>query len=167
MGVKLSDSIPGLVKHFREFSFVFSAPLPAWRNLFSASGIFCSWRYQPGCTLNFWLFLNSENNPALLYVGKGTEYRPFSDLRSVPEAGTLMRSCSLALWFLQVCVLAPWFAIFALQRRWSGDFVSRTQITFTVCLELTAAVGSSKYCAFPLQVKILLDLKRSSVLCIP
>jgi len=36
------------VKHCLDFSFVFSAPLPAWRNLFSASGIFCYERYQPG-----------------------------------------------------------------------------------------------------------------------
>jgi hypothetical protein len=35
------------VKHCQNFSFVFSAPLPAWRNLFSASGIFCGGRYQP------------------------------------------------------------------------------------------------------------------------
>jgi hypothetical protein len=37
----------GTVKHCLEFSFVFSAPLPAGRNLFSASGIFCGGRYQP------------------------------------------------------------------------------------------------------------------------
>jgi hypothetical protein len=33
---------------------VFSASLPASRNLFWASGIFCSGRYQPGCTRIFW-----------------------------------------------------------------------------------------------------------------
>jgi hypothetical protein len=43
-----------MVKHCLDFSFVFSAPLPAWENLFSASGIFCGGRYQPGCTGIFW-----------------------------------------------------------------------------------------------------------------
>jgi hypothetical protein len=38
------------VKHCLVFSFVFSAPSLAWRNLFSASGIFCGGRYQPGST---------------------------------------------------------------------------------------------------------------------
>jgi hypothetical protein len=42
------------VKHCLDFSFVFSAPLPAWRNLFSASGIICGGRYQPGCTGILW-----------------------------------------------------------------------------------------------------------------
>ncbi len=43
------------VKHCLDFSFVFSAPLPARRNLFSASGIFYGRRYQPGYnTRNFW-----------------------------------------------------------------------------------------------------------------
>jgi hypothetical protein len=32
------------------------------------------------------LFLKSEKIPSLLYLGKGPEYRPFRDLRSVPEA---------------------------------------------------------------------------------
>ncbi len=34
------------------------------------------------------LFLKSEKIPALLYIGKGHEYRPFHDLRSVPKGGT-------------------------------------------------------------------------------
>ncbi len=42
------------VKQCLDFSFVFSAPLPAWRNLFSESGIFCGGRYQPGSTGIFW-----------------------------------------------------------------------------------------------------------------
>ncbi len=42
------------IKHYLDFSFVFSAPLPAWKNLFSAIGIFCGGRYQPGCTGIFW-----------------------------------------------------------------------------------------------------------------
>jgi hypothetical protein len=63
------------------FSFVFSAPLPAWRNLFSAKGILCSGRYQPGCTGIFWPAERTsqpEKIPALLNVWKGPEYRPFS-----------------------------------------------------------------------------------------
>jgi hypothetical protein len=43
--VKLST-----VKDCLDFSFVFSAPLPAGRTLFAASGILCGGRYQPGCT---------------------------------------------------------------------------------------------------------------------
>jgi hypothetical protein len=42
--------VPTHVKHSLDFSFVFSAPLPARRNLFSASGIFCGGGYQPGYT---------------------------------------------------------------------------------------------------------------------
>jgi hypothetical protein len=42
------------VKHCLDFFFVFSNPLPAWRNLFPASGIFCGGRYQPGSTGMFW-----------------------------------------------------------------------------------------------------------------
>jgi len=41
-------------KHCLGFSFEFSAPLPAWRDLFSASRNFCGERYQPGCTEIFW-----------------------------------------------------------------------------------------------------------------
>jgi hypothetical protein len=97
------------VKHCLDFSLVFSAPLPVWRNLFSASGIFCSRRYLPGCTGIFWLvkgtsqaalgssdqqkvpaslslFLNSEKIPALLYVRKGPKYRPFGDFQPDPSA---------------------------------------------------------------------------------
>jgi hypothetical protein len=36
------------------FPFYFQLPLPAWRNLFSASWIFCGGRYQPGCIGIFW-----------------------------------------------------------------------------------------------------------------
>jgi hypothetical protein len=32
------------------------------------------------------LFLKSEKIPALLCIGRGPTYRPFCDLRSVPEA---------------------------------------------------------------------------------
>jgi hypothetical protein len=44
-----------------------------------------SWRYQLPTSLRS-LFLKSERIPALLYVGKGPEYKPFFDLRPVPEA---------------------------------------------------------------------------------
>jgi hypothetical protein len=75
------------VKHCLDFSFVFSA---ASRNLFSASGIFCRRRCQPGFTVfqqkvlaSLSLFLKSEKFPALLYVGKGPKYNPFRDFRPV------------------------------------------------------------------------------------
>ncbi len=42
------------VKHYLDFSFVFSAPFPAWKDLFSASRIFCDGRYQPVRTGMFW-----------------------------------------------------------------------------------------------------------------
>ncbi len=75
-----------------DFSFVFSAPLLAWRMLFSVSGIFCGGRYQPGCMgssnqrkvlASLSLFLKSEKIRALLYLGKGPEYRPFCNFRPV------------------------------------------------------------------------------------
>jgi hypothetical protein len=57
---KLNTVVPNLIVGYELnirkavqgfFSFVFSAPLPAWRkNLFSASGIFYGGRYQPSCT---------------------------------------------------------------------------------------------------------------------
>jgi hypothetical protein len=65
-----------------DFCFVFSAPLFVQRNLFSARGIFCSGRYQPGCIGIFWLvegtsqpviILKCEKIPALLYLEKGPE----------------------------------------------------------------------------------------------
>jgi hypothetical protein len=70
-----------------DFSFVFSAPLPAWRYLFSVKRIFCregtgqaklgssDQRKVPDRVS---LFLKSEKIPALLYLGNGSEYRPFS-----------------------------------------------------------------------------------------
>jgi len=81
------------IKHCLDFSFVFSAPLRAWRNLFSASVFFCCGSFQPGCTGIFWPAEGTSQPlpiskkwkiPALLYVGKGFEYRPFHDFRPVP-----------------------------------------------------------------------------------
>ncbi len=78
------------VKHCLDFSFVFSAPLPASRNLFSASGIFCGGTYQPGSSgiqgkvlASLSLFLKREKFPRLLYVGKGPKYNPIRDFRPV------------------------------------------------------------------------------------
>jgi hypothetical protein len=75
---------------------IFSAPLYVWRNLYSASGILCSGRYPPGSTGIFWpaegtsqpvtISKKWKKIPALLYVGKGPEYRPFRDFRPVPLA---------------------------------------------------------------------------------
>jgi hypothetical protein len=67
------------LKHCLDFSFVFSAPLPVWRNLFSATGIFWGGRYQPvlgssdqrTVLANLLLFLKSKKISALLYLGKG------------------------------------------------------------------------------------------------
>jgi hypothetical protein len=42
---------------------------------------------------NLSLFLKSEKIPTLLYIRKGSEYRPFHDLRAVLEAeGTGLKS---------------------------------------------------------------------------
>jgi hypothetical protein len=50
------------------------------------------------------LFLKREKIPALLYIGKGSEYRPFPDFRPVPSAyrsqphiSNLGRACTPAL----------------------------------------------------------------------
>ncbi len=76
------------VEHCLDFSFVFSAPLHAWRNLFSASETFCGGRYWPGRTGIFWRAEGTSQPvtiskkwkiPALLYVGNGPEYSPFRD----------------------------------------------------------------------------------------
>jgi hypothetical protein len=75
------------VKHCLDFSFVFSAPLPAWRNLFSASGSFCGGRYQPGFTGIFCAVEGTSQsvtickkwkNPSSALRRKGPQYRPFS-----------------------------------------------------------------------------------------
>jgi hypothetical protein len=69
--------------------------LPAWRYLFSASGIFYGGRYQPGSTGIFSPVEGTSQpvtiskkwkNSALLYIGKGPEYRPFHDFWPVPLA---------------------------------------------------------------------------------
>ncbi len=50
LGTCKKDPLSAYVKHSLDFSFVVSAPLPACWNLFSARGIFCGGRYQPGYT---------------------------------------------------------------------------------------------------------------------
>ncbi len=91
----LPGHYPTYAEHCLDFSFVFSSPLLAWRNLFSASGIFCGegtsqavlgssdQRKVPAIPS---LFPKSEKIRALLYLGKGPEYRLFHDLRPVPSA---------------------------------------------------------------------------------
>ncbi len=71
------------VKHCLDFSFVFSAPLPAWISVFSKWDLL-RWRYQPGCT---GIFRPAEGTrKTLLYLGKGPEYRPFCDFQLAPLA---------------------------------------------------------------------------------
>jgi len=69
---------PKVRKAQPELSSVFSAPLPAWRNLFSATGIFCSGRYQPGYTRIFWL---AEGTSQLVTISKKWK-NPSSALRT-------------------------------------------------------------------------------------
>ncbi len=81
------------IKHYFDFFFVFSTPLPTWRNLFSTNGIFCSGRYKLGYTgtsdqwnilTSLSLFLKSGKIPTLVYIGKGLKYKPFHDFRPIP-----------------------------------------------------------------------------------
>jgi hypothetical protein len=74
-----SKALPGFL--LRIFSSLACLKKPVF-----SKRIFCSGSYQPGCTGIFWpaegttglsLFLKSEKFPALLYAGKGPEYRPF------------------------------------------------------------------------------------------
>jgi hypothetical protein len=81
------------VKHCLDFSFVFSAPLPE-ETCFQQAGssavkgtskavLGSSDQRKVPASLS--LFLKSEKIPALLYIGNGPEYRPFSDFRPVPQ----------------------------------------------------------------------------------
>jgi hypothetical protein len=82
------------VKHSLGFSFVFSAPLPAWRKPIFSKWDLLQWKVQSKAVLGSsdqWkvpvslsLFLISEKIPALLYVEKGHVYRPFRDFWPVP-----------------------------------------------------------------------------------
>jgi hypothetical protein len=72
---------------------VFSAPIPAWRNLFSerkgssavegTSQAVLGSSNQQKVPVSLSVFLKSEKVPALLYLGKGPEYWPFHDFRPV------------------------------------------------------------------------------------
>ncbi len=90
------------VKHCLDFSFVFSAPLRAWRNLFSARGIFCGERYQPGCTgilrpASLSLFLKGEEISALALHRKRTLVQALPRFSTcsleLPASGTDLKSC--------------------------------------------------------------------------
>ncbi len=89
-----------------DFSFVFSAPLHAWRNLFSASGTFCGWREQPSCNLIFW---PAEGTSLLVKISKKWK-NPSSALRR-------KRSWVQALPWFEICaqgrythLKSPYFA---------------------------------------------------------
>jgi hypothetical protein len=111
------------VKHCLDFSFVFSAPLLAWRNVFSA---------------RLSLFLKSEKIPALLSVGKGLEYRPFRDFRPVPLAylpawGTDLKSRKGL--FLGPSPLRKALVNEAPVLNFKGSFVVPAQIFFFLCYD--------------------------------
>jgi hypothetical protein len=67
------------VKHCLDFSFVFSSPLPAWRNLFSASGIFCGGRWYPSCTGILW---PAAYQPKALGTGLKSQKGLYSGVRA-------------------------------------------------------------------------------------
>jgi hypothetical protein len=83
------------VKHCLDFSFVFSAPLPAEESCTQQAGSFAvegTSHVVPGSSdqrkvqASPSLFLKSEKIPALRYVGKGPEYMPFREFRPAPLA---------------------------------------------------------------------------------
>jgi len=78
------------VKHCLDFSFVFSAPSTSLKKPVFSKRDLLQWTVPANL---YWdlltslsLFLKSEKIPALLYVGKGPQYRPFHDFRPVPSA---------------------------------------------------------------------------------
>jgi len=92
LGTPRSLGVTLHVKQCLDFSFVFSAPLPAWRNLFSASRIICCGRYQLGYIGIFWpeegtsqlvTISKRSKNPRSTLLRKGPEYIPFRDFRPV------------------------------------------------------------------------------------
>ncbi len=91
-GVKSHGAFSIFVNHCLDFSFVFSAPLPAQRNLFSACGILCGGRYPPGCTGIFWL---AESNSQHVTISKKWK-NPSCALRRkrtwVPASGIDLKS---------------------------------------------------------------------------
>ncbi len=79
-----------------DFSFVFSAPLLAWRYLFSTSGIFRGGRYQPGCTGICW---SAEGTSQPVTISKKCK-NPSSALlrkRTPLQAVLWFSACSLGL----------------------------------------------------------------------
>jgi hypothetical protein len=86
---------------WKEVDFHFHKALPVFFFLFIFSSLTClkklvfsnpdllRWKV----TASLSLFLKSEKIPALLYIGKGSEYRPFREFRPVPLAlGTDLKS---------------------------------------------------------------------------
>ncbi len=91
--------------------------LPAWRNLFSASGKVSAMLYWVS-----WLaegtsqpvtISKSEKIPALLYVGERPEYRPFRDLQCVPKYSALLlyKNSSIRWTFLNMWVIGFLFRV--------------------------------------------------------
>ncbi len=95
------------VKHCLDFLYVFSAPLPTWRNLFSANGIFCGGSLQPGCT---GIFGPAEGTSQPLTISKKWK-NPSSTL------------CRKRIW---VQVL-PWFSTCSLSYRSRAQISNPTQ----------------------------------------
>jgi hypothetical protein len=100
-------------KHCLDFSFVFSAPLPAWRNLLSADrdflwwkvparlywGLLTSGRYQLGCTGVFWPVEGTSEPVTISKMWKN----PSSALRR-------RRACTQAL--LLYIIVTQWWSHF-------------------------------------------------------
>ncbi len=101
-GATNCKALPGI------FSFVFPALLPAWKEtcfqqvgssaVEGTSQAVVGSSDQRKVPASLSLFLKSEKISALLYVGKGPQYRPFRDFRPVPLAYRLHeRACTQAL----------------------------------------------------------------------
>ncbi len=63
------------------FSLYFQLPYLPEETCFQQAGSSDQWKVPASLSL----FLKSEKIPALLYVGKGLEYRPFRDFRPIPS----------------------------------------------------------------------------------
>jgi hypothetical protein len=150
------------VKHCLDFSFVFSSPLPAWRNLISASGVFCGGRWQPGCTGIFW---SAAYQPTALGTGlksrKGlySGVRPFSYRESMSDEFQVLRL---------TVVLDPPFGYGFVNgaARWQAINLASYTATHTIELTRIAHVWgysyetnvwkSSKISIFPLRIQFKL-----------
>jgi hypothetical protein len=147
------------VKHCLDFSFVFSSPLPALRILFSASGVFCGGRWQPGCTGIFW---PAANQPTALGTGlksrKGLHsgVRPFSYRESMRDEFRVLR--------LAVVLDPPsGYGFMNGAARWQAISLGSYTATHTVelthlwgCSHETIVWKSSKISIFPLRIQFKL-----------